>query len=62
VFRKAFENVSFKAAVTRSFKTTFYISSTRALGTYSVRVRIYAAGTTKLLSDRVRADTFRVKA
>ncbi len=62
VFRKAFENVSFKAAVTRSFKMTFYISSTRALGTYSVRVRIYAAGTTKLLSDRVRADTFRVKA
>ncbi len=62
VFRKAYENVSFKAAVTRTFKTTFYVSSTRALGTYSVRVRIYAAGTTKLLSDRVGADTFRVKA
>jgi hypothetical protein len=61
VFRKVYDNAAFKASVTRSFKPTFYVSSTRRLGTYSVRIRIYAAGSSTLLSDRARAATFRVK-
>ncbi len=61
VFRKVYDNASFAAGVTRTFKPTWYISATRRLGTYSVRIRIYAAGSTTLLSDRARAATFRVK-
>jgi len=61
VFRKVYDNASFSAGVTRTFKPVWYISATRRLGTYSVRIRIYAAGSSTLLSDRARAATFRVK-
>ena len=61
VLRKVYDNAAFAAGVTRVFRPTWYISATRRLGTYSVRIRIYAAGSTTLLSDRARAATFRVK-
>ena len=40
VFRKVYDNAAFAAGVTRAFRPTWYISATRRLGTYSVRIRI----------------------
>ena len=61
VLHRTWDRMAFAAGVTRTFKLTYYISTSRRLGTYSVRIRIWAAGTSTLLSDRARAATFRVK-
>ena len=61
VLHRTWDRTAFSAGVTRTFRLTYYISASRPLGTYSVRVRIWAAGTTTLLSDRARAATFRVR-
>jgi hypothetical protein len=61
VLRKTYDARSFKGGVTRTFKPTLYISSTRRLGVYKVTIRIYTVGGKKLLSKLSGAASFRVR-
>ena len=60
VLRRAYDGISFKAGVMRTFRPTFYVASTGRLGTYVVKIRIYRVGWAGLLKNYSRSATFRV--
>ncbi len=61
VLHKAYDNLVFKAMTDRVLKPVFYISSTRALGTYRVKIEIYTVHRGTLLGRKTQATTFRVR-
>ena len=53
-------SVTFGAGATRTVRWTWYVSSTRAIGTYTVKVGIFRPGWHGLLAWNSRARVFRV--
>lgn len=60
VAQRWWSSVSFAAGVPRTLRWTWYASSTRALGTYTVKVGVFSPGWGSLLSWSNRAALLRV--
>lgn len=58
--QKSWSKVSFTAGTTRTVRWTWYASSVRRLGTYTVKIGIFRPGWGRLLSWNNRATTVRV--
>ncbi|MFN8629949.1 MAG: hypothetical protein U0838_06380 [Chloroflexota bacterium] len=60
VAQKSWSSATFKAGVTRTFKWSWYVGSTRATGRYTVKVGIFEPAWSKLLNWHNASAAFRV--
>ena len=61
-FRKAYAARTYAAGSTIAVRPVFYVSGTRRLGTYTIRIRVLSPTGTTLLATRTSSRTFRVRA
>jgi hypothetical protein len=60
VAQRSWSSVAFRAGIPRTFRWTWYVSSTRPIGTWTVRVGVFRPAWTQLLLWNPRAGVFRV--
>ena len=60
VARRSWDRLAFSANHVRTLRWSWYVSSTRKLGAYTIKVGVFRPGWTKLLAWTSRARTIRI--